>query len=124
MGWEVYPDGLRDLLLRFNNDYELPPVYVSESGVAFEDELVDGVVHDQDRCEYLERHFAAAAEAVVGGVPLRGYLVWSLMDNFEWARGYGQRFGLVHVDFDTQKRVVKDSGRWFSSVIAADTRAG
>jgi beta-glucosidase len=124
MGWEVYPDGLRDLLLRFNEDYDLPPVYITESGAAFPDEVVDGEVHDEDRRSYLERHFAAAEEAVAAGIDLRGYFVWSLMDNYEWARGYGQRFGLARVDYDTQERTIKDSGRWYAGVIAASTGAG
>jgi beta-glucosidase len=118
MGWEVYPEGLRDLLVRFNTDYQLPPVYVTENGVAFADQLVDGAVHDEDRRSYLERHFAAAAEAMAAGVPLRGYFVWTLLDNFEWAQGYSQRFGIVWTDFETQERVIKDSGRWFSGEIA------
>ncbi len=119
MGWEVYPDGLRELLVRFNSEYDLPPVYVTENGAAFPDEIVDGAVRDVDRCEYLERHFTAAAEAVAAGVDLRGYFIWSLMDNYEWARGYEQRFGLVRVDYDTQERIPKDSYHWYASVIAA-----
>ena len=118
MGWEVYPDGLRDLMVRFNEDYELPAVYVTESGVAFPDELVDGAVHDEDRRRYLEQHFKAAAVARAAGVPLRGYFIWTLMDNFEWAMGYSQRFGLVWTDFDTQERVLKDSAVWLSEEIA------
>ena len=117
MGWEVYPEGLRDLLVRFNDDYQLPPVYVTENGVAFPDELIDGSVHDDDRSRYLEQHFAAAAAALAAGVPLRGFFVWSLMDNFEWAKGYSQRFGLVWTDFETQERILKDSARWFSEAI-------
>jgi beta-glucosidase len=117
MGWEVYPQGLRDVLVRFNDDYDLPPVYVTESGVAFKDLVVDGTVPDDDRRDYLERHFAAAGEALAAGVPLRGYFVWSLMDNFEWQHGYSQRFGLVRVDYDTQQRTLKDSARWFTSFI-------
>lgn len=118
MGWEVYPEGLRDVLLRFADGYELPPVYITESGVAFVDEVTDGAVHDEHRRDYLERHFAMAAEAIERGVDLRGYFIWTLMDNFEWQHGYGQRFGLVHVDFETQQRIVKDSAHWFASVIA------
>ncbi|MDJ0959813.1 MAG: GH1 family beta-glucosidase [Acidimicrobiia bacterium] len=121
MGWEVYPDGLRELLVRFNEEYDLPPVYITENGAAFPDEVVDGAVHDGDRRDYLERHFSAAAEAVAAGVDLRGYFVWSLMDNYEWARGYGQRFGLVRVDYETQERILKDSAHWYASVIAAAT---
>ncbi|MDJ0497095.1 MAG: GH1 family beta-glucosidase [Acidimicrobiia bacterium] len=118
MGWEVYPDGLRDLLVRFNGDYQLPPVYVTENGVAFPDQLVDGAVHDENRRVYLEQHFAAAAEAHAAGVPLRGYFIWTLMDNFEWAMGYTPRFGLVWTDFDTQERILKDSARWLGEEIS------
>lgn len=118
MGWEVYPQGLTDLLIRFNADYDLPPTYIAENGVAFADELVDGAIHDEGRKDYLARHFAAAAEAIAAGVPLRGYFVWSLMDNFEWSHGYSQRFGLVWTDYDTQRRILKDSARWFASTIS------
>ncbi|MDJ0952578.1 MAG: GH1 family beta-glucosidase [Acidimicrobiia bacterium] len=117
MGWEIYPEGLRDILMRFQQDYELPPVYVTESGVAFADVEQDGAIHDADRRAYLESHFAAAAEAHAAGVDLRGYFVWSLMDNFEWQHGYSQRFGLVWVDYATQERIIKDSGYWFASMV-------
>ncbi|MDJ0664720.1 MAG: GH1 family beta-glucosidase [Acidimicrobiia bacterium] len=122
MGWEVYPDGLRDLLVRFSDAYELPPVYITESGVAFPDELVDGAVHDEGRRRYLEEHFAAAAEAQAAGVPLRGYFIWTLMDNFEWAMGYTPRFGLVWTDFDTQERIIKDSGYWLAETISGRSK--
>jgi beta-glucosidase len=118
MGWEVYPQGLTDVLTRFNHDYDLPPIYITESGAAFPDQLVDGAVRDEDRIRYLADHFAAAADAITAGVLLHGYFIWSLMDNFEWAHGYSQRFGLVWTDYDTQERIVKDSGRWFASEIA------
>lgn len=118
MGWEIYPSGLSSLLTRFRDDYELPPVYITENGAAFPDKLVDGAVHDEDRRDYLERHIAAVAEALAAGVPLRGYFVWSLMDNFEWAQGYSQRFGLVWIDYETQERILKDSARWFASEIS------
>ncbi|MDH3214048.1 MAG: GH1 family beta-glucosidase [Myxococcales bacterium] len=121
MGWEIYPDGLRDLLVRLNNDYNLPSVYITENGAAFPDEVIDGEVHDSNRTEFLQRHLAAAAEAMNAGVPLSGYFVWSLMDNFEWARGYGQRFGLVHVDYDTQKRTLKDSANWYRAMLSGRT---
>ena len=116
MGWEVYPDGLRDLLIQYHRDFDLPPLYVTESGVAFPDELVDGAVHDENRRAYLESHFAAAAEACTAGVDLRGYFIWSLLDNFEWQHGYSQRFGLVWTDYETQRRIIKDSGHWFAGV--------
>ncbi|MCP4967839.1 MAG: beta-glucosidase [bacterium] len=117
MGWEVYPDGLSDLLIKYDREFDLPPIYVAENGVAFADELVGGAVHDEDRCAYLESHFAAAATAVEGGVDLRGFFVWSLLDNFEWQHGYTQRFGLAWTDYETQHRIIKDSGHWFSSFV-------
>jgi beta-glucosidase len=109
MGWEVYPEGLTALLLRLHRDYAVPPLYVTENGGAFRDQLVDGRVHDADRTRYLAQHVAAVAEAMRHGVPMAGYMVWSLLDNFEWASGYAKRFGLVHVDYTTQKRTLKDS---------------
>lgn len=122
MGWEVYPAGLRDVLVRLNDEYDLPMTYVAENGVAFVDEVAAGAVHDEHRRQYLEAHFAAAAEARVAGVPLHGYFVWTLMDNFEWQNGYDQRFGLVRIDYESQERIIKDSGHWFATVIAASRR--
>lgn len=118
MGWEVSPASLRRLLVDLNRDYRLPPLYIAENGAAFADEVSpDGHVHDPRRIHYLREHFAAARQAMDEGVDLRGYFVWSLMDNFEWAHGYSKRFGLIHVDFATQKRTVKDSGEWYAGVI-------
>jgi beta-glucosidase len=116
-GWAVEPRGLYESLIRLDADYDTPPLYVHESGGAFPD-LVgpDGVVHDADRRAYLADHVRACHDALAAGVDLRGYFVWSLLDNFEWAEGYAQRFGIVHVDFATQRRVPKDSARWFSRV--------
>ncbi|MGI8587022.1 MAG: GH1 family beta-glucosidase [Chloroflexia bacterium] len=120
MDWEVYPDGLRVLLERVNRDYPAPAYYVTENGAAFPDELSpDGTVYDPRRQAYLEAHFAAAAQAVAAGVPLRGYFVWSLMDNFEWDKGYSQRFGLLYVDYPTGRRFWKASGRWYQRLLAA-----
>jgi beta-glucosidase len=120
MGWEVYPDGLAQVLTRLARDYPTPALYVTESGAAFPDQLdPDGRVRDERRTAYLDAHFRAAAGAVAAGVPLRGYFVWSLMDNFEWAYGYSKRFGLVYVDYPTQRRVVKDSGRFVGEVTRA-----
>jgi beta-glucosidase len=124
MGWEVYPKGLTDLLTRLNEDYDLPPTYVTEGGVALPDQLVDGAVRDDERRDYLARHFAAASDARAAGVPLRGYFIWSLMDNFEWAHGYSQRFGLVWTDYATQTRILKDSAHWFATEITGDGRDG
>lgn len=122
MGWEVYPQGLYDLLTRLHADYDAPALYVTENGVAFPDTRIEnGVVQDDDRIEFLRNHFAAALEAIRDGVDLRGYFIWSLMDNFEWACGESKRFGIVRTDYSTLERTVKKSGRWVRDVI---TRGG
>ena len=113
MGWEVYPEGLTDLLLRLHRDYAVPPIFITENGAAFQDALIDGLVHDADRSAYLASHIAAVAAALGQGVPMAGYMVWSLLDNFEWASGYAKRFGIVHVDYPSQRRTLKDSARWY-----------
>jgi len=113
MDWEVYPEGLTELLLRIHLDYPAPPMYVTENGGAFKDVLEDGQVHDLQRTNYLRRHIAAVAAAMRQGVRMDGYMVWSLMDNFEWASGYEKRFGIVHVDYATQVRTLKDSALWY-----------
>jgi beta-glucosidase len=113
MGWEIYPQGLTELLLRLHADYPVPPLYITENGGAFADALQDGLVRDADRMRYLAEHIAAVGEALRQGVPLAGYMVWSLMDNFEWASGYAKRFGIVHVDYATQRRTLKDSAHWY-----------
>ncbi len=119
MGWLVYPDGLYDLLTRVHRDYAPAELYVTENGAAYADVVgADGLVHDDQRVAYLREHFAAAARAISSGVPLRGYFVWSLLDNFDWAEGYSKRFGIVRVDYETQARTVKDSG-WFVRDVAA-----
>ncbi|WGS47854.1 GH1 family beta-glucosidase (plasmid) [Burkholderia sp. JSH-S8] len=111
MGWEVYPDGLSDLLVDFHRQYpNLPPIYITENGMASDDQVVDGRVDDSQRISYLGRHFAAVDAAMKAGVDVRGFFIWSLLDNFEWAFGYERRFGVVHVDYDTQKRTIKGSG--------------
>ena len=117
MGWEVYPQGLTDLLTRLHRDYTLPPVYITENGAAFKDALQDGLVRDADRTHYLQTHIAAVADAMDQGVPVVGYMAWSLMDNFEWASGYAKRFGLVHVDYGTLRRTLKDSAHWYRSLV-------
>lgn len=117
MGWEVYPQGLTNLLTRLHRDYVLPPVYITENGAAFKDQLQDGMVHDADRVHYLQTHIAAVADAMDQGVPMAGYMAWSLMDNFEWASGYEKRFGLVHVDYTTLQRTPKDSAHWYRNFV-------
>ena len=122
MNWEVNPPALRNILNRLNRDYHLPPVYITENGAAFKDEVTkDGKVHDARRLEYLRQHFIQTRLAMQDGVDVRGYFVWSLFDNFEWAYGFSKRFGLVHVDYETQKRTIKDSGQWYSEVIAKNS---
>jgi beta-glucosidase len=119
MGWEVYPEGLYEILGRVHFDYRFPALYVTENGAAYLDRIgPDGQVDDPLRVAYLKRHLAAAARAIGAGVPLRGYFVWSLMDNFEWAHGYSKRFGLIYVDYPTQRRVLKTSAHWYRRVIA------
>jgi beta-glucosidase len=119
MGWEVYPDGLKDLLVRLHRDYELPDVYITENGAAYPDDRRNGNVSDPKRISYVERHLAALRDAIAEGVPVRGYFVWSLLDNFEWAFGFSRRFGIVYVDFETLERVPKDSFKWYRDFIAA-----
>jgi len=120
MGWEVYPDGLYRLLTRLRRDYDLPDLYITENGAAFPDTLQPGgVVEDPLRVEYLRDHLEAARRAIRAGVPLRGYFAWSLLDNFEWAYGYGKRFGLVYVNYADQARFIKASGHWFQRLIGA-----
>ncbi len=120
MGWEVYPDGLRDLLLQFKQRYpSLPPIYITENGMASDDAVHDGSVHDAQRVRYFNSHLAAVDAAMRQGVDVRGYFAWSLMDNFEWSYGYEKRFGIVHVDYDTQVRTPKDSALAFRQFLGA-----
>ena len=116
MGWEIFPDHLYDALTRITRDYGAPAIYVTENGAAFDDVLEHGAVDDPRRIDYLRTHLDACSRAIRDGVRLRGYFCWSLLDNFEWTYGYGKRFGLVHVDYPTQRRTVKASGRWFGDV--------
>jgi beta-glucosidase len=118
MGWEVYPDGLHELLVRVTRDYAPPAIYITENGAAFGDIRVhDGRIHDPERTSYLDTHIDAVSRAVADGAPVRGYFVWSLLDNFEWAHGYSKRFGIVYVDYPTLERVPKDSFYWYRDLI-------
>ncbi|WP_129844277.1 GH1 family beta-glucosidase [Streptomyces sp. RFCAC02] len=124
MDWEIVPEGLTDLLTRLHDDYGLPMI-ITENGAAFDDVAEeDGSVHDADRTAYLVDHIGAVAAAREAGVDMRGYFAWSLFDNFEWAEGYAKRFGIVRVDYDTQRRTVKDSGRWFADSVRLTREAG
>jgi beta-glucosidase len=117
MGWEIDAPGLLETLTRVHRDYPELPLYITENGAAFDDQVgPDGRVDDRDRVRYLDTHLRVCQQAIAGGVPLKGYLAWSLMDNFEWSWGYRKRFGLVHVDYPTQRRTRKASADWYADV--------
>ena len=116
MGWEIYPQGLFETLINLKERYKLP-LYITENGMAGPDNIENGRIKDTYRIEYLEKHFETALSAIEAGVDLRGYFIWSLMDNFEWAHGYSKRFGIVYVDYATQKRILKDSALWLKDFI-------
>ncbi|MBX9690579.1 MAG: beta-glucosidase [Candidatus Obscuribacterales bacterium] len=118
MGWEVHAPALRHLLLRINKDYRLPPVYITENGAAYKDVLNEkNQIHDRQRLNYLRDHLLELYSALQEGVDLRGYFLWSFMDNFEWAYGLSKRFGIVYVDYESLARYPKDSAHWYSKVI-------
>jgi beta-glucosidase len=119
MGWEVYPDGLFNILAWIYFEYQPPTLYITENGASYSNGPdATGRVMDENRLNFLRMHFAAARRAIHVGIPVKGYFVWSLMDNFEWAEGYSQRFGLIWIDYQTQMRIIKDSARWYQKVIA------
>ena len=118
MEWPVVPEALTELLLRIKRDYGDLPLLITENGAAFQDRLDDGAVADERRVEYLRAHIAAVERARAEGVDVRGYYVWSLLDNFEWEWGYAQRFGIVYVDYPTQRRIPKQSALWYRDLIA------
>jgi beta-glucosidase len=117
MGWEIYPRGLTDVLLRLQRDYAIPPMYVTENGGAFKDWVVEGRINDVERTDYIARHIDAVADAIRQGVRMEGYMVWSLLDNFEWASGYEKRFGIVHVDYENRRRTPKASALWYADFL-------
>ncbi len=116
MGWEVDPDGLRQTLTRLRDEYGAPPIYITENGAAYPDG--EDPIEDAERTDYIERHLAALHETIADGVDVRRYFLWSLLDNFEWEHGYDQRFGIVHVDFETLARTPKRSALTYSDHIA------
>ena len=125
MGWEIDPQGLYDVLSRVHRDYGPIPLYITENGAAFADRPgPDGTVADPQRIEYLDSHFRTAHRAIADGIDLRGYFVWTLMDNFEWAWGFTKRFGLVYVDYETQRRIRKDSAHWFAALTRGNRLTG
>ena len=113
MGWEVHAETFTDLLTRINKDYAPKEIFITENGSAWDDEVVDGKVDDPNRVRYLERHIDAMFDAKIQGVPISGYFAWSLMDNYEWAYGYAKRFGLIYIDYPTQKRIPKTSAYYY-----------
>lgn len=117
MEWGIHPDGLTRLLVELSRRYPGQPLAMTENGAAFYDDVVEGRVHDQDRIDYLHDHVDAVGEAIEAGADVRGYFVWSLMDNFEWAYGYDRRFGIVHVDYPTGTRTLKDSAHWYRELL-------
>ena len=120
MGWPITPDGFTELLVRLHREYpNLPPLYITENGAAYDDPVENGQCHDPRRIDYLDLHLRAVLDAIEEGVDIRGYYQWSLFDNFEWAFGYDQRFGIVHVDFETLARTPRDSAHWYADVIRA-----
>lgn len=123
MGWEIAPAGFTELLLRLDRDYHLPPLFITENGAAFRDSVENGGVQDEDRRAYIESHIRAMADAIERGVNVRGYFLWSLLDNFEWALGYTKQFGIYYVDYPTQTRILKRSGFWYKGLAAAFHRA-
>lgn len=122
IGWEIYPQALTELLVSLNERYPLPPVFITENGAAMPDKVAeDGEVHDLDRLAYYDSHLNAVHNAIERGVDIQGYFAWSLMDNFEWAEGYLKRFGIVRVDYETQKRTIKMSGKAYSTLVKSRT---
>ncbi|MEM9584849.1 MAG: beta-glucosidase [Pseudomonadota bacterium] len=117
IGWEIVPEGIMDLLKQVYERYDLPPVYITENGACYNTEPdPEGQINDQDRLDYIARHLNVLADAYETGIPLKGYFAWSLMDNYEWAEGYRMRFGLTYVDYETQERTLKKSGKWYSEL--------
>ncbi len=116
IGWEVFPQALCDVVRKLNTEYTLPDCYITENGACYNTDVENGVVDDQARLDYISDHLAVTADLIAQGYPMKGYFAWSLMDNFEWAKGYRMRFGIVHVNYDTQVRTIKKSGHWYQEL--------
>jgi len=119
MDWEVYPEGFHDILTWINDEYDNPPIYITENGAAYSDRRFEDEVHDADRISYLKEYLFQLHRAIEDGCDVRGYFVWSFLDNFEWEYGLSKRFGLVYVDYESQERIMKESGRWYAQVCAS-----
>ena len=120
MNWNVVPSGCRKLLEWIHHRYQGPDIFITENGCAFDDQAVNGVVNDEHRLNYLKTYIEECHKAIENGVQLKGYFLWSFMDNFEWASGYEKRFGMHYVDFDTLERIPKASAKWYAEVIKAN----
>ncbi len=118
MDWEVSPEGIYNIIMRMHTQYSPGDIYITENGAAFNDVVENGEVHDERRVAYYRAYLANIHRAIQDGAPVKGYFAWSLMDNFEWAEGYTKRFGITYVDYETQERILKDSGKWYSQAIA------
>ncbi|WP_349409243.1 GH1 family beta-glucosidase [Pseudalkalibacillus sp. SCS-8] len=117
MGWDIAPDEFKDLIRRLRNEYTNLPIFITENGAAYDDQLVEGKVHDEKRTEYIEKHLQAVYELNEEGMNIQGYFLWSLLDNFEWSFGYDKRFGIIYVNYETQERIWKDSALWYADVV-------
>ena len=117
MNWEVYPSSVYHILKKYASYKNIPEIIVTESGAAFEDILIDGIINDKERKIFIQNHISEILKAKHEGVKVNGYFVWSFTDNFEWAEGYKPRFGLIYVDFETQQRIIKASGKWYSDFL-------
>jgi len=125
MGWEVYPKAIYDIVMQITRDYNRPAIEITENGCAYNDgPEPDGVIDDQRRIDFHRSYLMELANAIRDGADVRGYYAWSLLDNFEWSEGYSARFGLVYVDFPTQERILKESGRWYTKVVAGNALPG
>ena len=124
MGWEVYPEAIYEVLKWLQNDYGNPTTMITENGAAFEDTVVDGVVDDPKRIAYLDGYLRQVRRAMEEGADITGYFAWTLIDNFEWAAGFAKRFGLIHVDHQSQKRIIKNSGLWYRELIRRSRTQG
>ncbi len=122
MGWEIYPDAMYETLKLIQNEYGNPPVYITENGAPLTDTVADGKVHDPGRIKYIQDYLSKVYDAVNEGADVRGYFYWSLLDNFEWAEGFSKTFGLIHVDRETQQRLIKESGYWYSDFIKSQKK--
>ncbi|MCP4603533.1 MAG: beta-glucosidase [Proteobacteria bacterium] len=117
MGWEIYPNSIYEILMRIKNEYGNPLMFITENGAAFNDKIKDNAVHDPKRISFLNDYLNSVKKAIDQGANCMGYFVWTFTDNFEWGEGYSKRFGIVYVDFNSQKRIIKDSGYWYRDLI-------